>query len=61
MEEKGGILLNLCCLVQLLRGEETRKEGSKIPLKANFSFPPKWGDLEGEHISFPFGLKCPFI
>lgn len=36
MEEKGGVILNLCCLVQLLRGEEMGKEGEQNLSKSQF-------------------------
>jgi hypothetical protein len=35
------------CLVQFLRGERRGEEGSKIPHKPTFCFPPNWRNLEG--------------
>jgi len=42
---KLGIILNLSCLVQLLGGKQNLS-------KVNFSTPPKYGNLEGEHFFF---------
>jgi hypothetical protein len=46
-EGRGGNIFIYLCLVQFLGGEGMREEGSKIPYKPTFCFPPNWGDLEG--------------
>jgi hypothetical protein len=39
--------LNFMCLVHFFGGEGRGEEGSKIPHRLTFCFPPNWRDLEG--------------
>jgi hypothetical protein len=53
-EGRGGNIFNLMYLVQFLGGEGRDEEGSKLPHKLTFCFPPNWGDLEGREALLNF-------